>query len=118
MDHTPRSDESKAKRRSLGRISGEGSSSAIPPALLVGMSLVGVVCLSIGCLRRGFSWYDVLSATGCMALGIGFVAIGLLEIEWLERIIGIYGEGAETRIGSTTLVLSLQDSPWQQAFSS
>jgi hypothetical protein len=91
MDRTSRSGFSKAKRRSQGPLSGEGSFSAITLALLFSMSLVGVVCLSAGCLRRGFSWYEVLCAASCVALGIGFVAIGLLEIDWLEQIIGIFG---------------------------
>ena len=69
----------------------EEASNVIPMVLLIGMSLVGAVCLSVGSLRGGLRWSELLSAAGCIALGIGFVAIGLFELEWLEQIIGIFG---------------------------
>jgi hypothetical protein len=55
---------------------------------LVGMVAVALVCFFIGSLRHGFAWKPTLAAGGCWLTGIGFVAIGLLELEWLERIIG------------------------------
>jgi hypothetical protein len=72
------------------RATGDESSNVIPMAVLIGIALVGVVCLSVGCLRGGFGWSEVLSAAGCLSLGIGFVAIGLLELEWLQQIIGLF----------------------------
>lgn len=61
------------------RATGDEASNVIPITLFIGMSLVGVVCLSVGCLRGGFVWPEFLSAAVCLALGIGFVAIGLLD---------------------------------------
>jgi hypothetical protein len=52
------------------------------------MVVVALACLLFGCLRHGFAWKSVLTATSCLVMGIGFVAIGLLELEWLERVIG------------------------------
>lgn len=55
---------------------------------VVGMAVIASVCLLVGALRGGLDWKHHLAAGGCLATGIGFVAIGLLELEWLERIIG------------------------------
>ena len=55
---------------------------------VLGMVLVALVCLLVGALRHGFNWVNILAAGGCLVTGIGFVAIGLLELEWLERVIG------------------------------
>jgi len=52
------------------------------------MAVIGLACLLTGLVRHGFEWTSFLGAFGCLATGIGFVAIGLLELEWLERIIG------------------------------
>src|SRR5262245_18966110 len=52
------------------------------------MAVVAIACVAFGCQRSGFQWRIVLAATGCLVTGIGFVAIGLLELEWLERVIG------------------------------
>jgi hypothetical protein len=50
--------------------------------------VIGIACLLIGCLRHGFDLKNVAAALSSLTLGIGFIAIGLLELEWLERIIG------------------------------
>src|SRR5262249_2592707 len=55
---------------------------------LLGMVFVGLICLVVGGARQRLEWKSALSAVGCLSAGIGFVAIGLLELEWLERIIG------------------------------
>jgi hypothetical protein len=52
------------------------------------MAVVGVTCLATGWLRQGWQWRGALTALGCLATGTAFVAIGLLELEWLERIVG------------------------------
>jgi hypothetical protein len=91
MEQASPSGPSKVKRRVRGRSTSEESSGIVPIWVLIGMTLVGIVSLIIGCLQRGFAWYEVLTATSALATGIGFVAIGLLEIEWLERIIGFFG---------------------------
>jgi hypothetical protein len=55
------------------------------------MVVIALGCLLFGCLRSGFEWKTVLAACGSLATGIGFVAIGLMELEWLERVIGFVG---------------------------
>ncbi len=52
------------------------------------LALIACACLVAGCVRHGFAWKSVLAAAASLAAGIGFVAIGLLELEWLERVIG------------------------------
>src|SRR5262249_52367400 len=58
------------------------------PWFVLGMVLVALVCLFVGCLRHGSDWKRILVAGGYLVTGLGFVAIGLLELEWLERVIG------------------------------
>jgi hypothetical protein len=55
---------------------------------IVGLAVVAAACLVVGCFRHGFGWRIVLATAACLGTGIAFVAIGLLELEWLERIIG------------------------------
>jgi hypothetical protein len=43
----------------------------------------------VGATRHGLDGKSLLAAGGCLVTGIGFVAIGLLELEWLERVIGL-----------------------------
>jgi hypothetical protein len=54
---------------------------------LLGMLLVGVVCVVVGLLRHGLDWRSLLTAGGCLIMGIACLAVGLLELEWLERLI-------------------------------
>jgi hypothetical protein len=76
------------KRSSRRDPSGEGESGASAPVLILGMVLAGATCLAIGGVRYGLGWRSALSAASCLAAGIGFVAVGLMEIEWLEKVIG------------------------------
>ena len=69
-------------------MSGEDSSHRLAKWVLWSMTLIGVFCLFVGWFRLGLDWRGAVSATSCLAGGIGFVAIALLELEWLERIIG------------------------------
>jgi preprotein translocase subunit Sss1 len=55
---------------------------------LAGMAIVGIVCFVIGIVRHGFDWRNAWQAGSSLTVGIGFLAIGLLELEWLEKIIG------------------------------
>jgi hypothetical protein len=71
--------------------SAEEPSGPFARALIATMTVAGVICLAIGGVRDGLTWRSGLSATALMALGIGFVAVGLLELEWLERLIGFIG---------------------------
>ncbi|QVL30663.1 hypothetical protein KIH39_17615 [Telmatocola sphagniphila] len=57
---------------------------------LLGIGLIALICLIIGILSHGFEWKRILTAAGSMLSGIAFMAIGLLELEWLERIVGIF----------------------------
>jgi hypothetical protein len=82
-------------RRALKRRSPENEaappqdqSGDVAPWFIAGMAVVALASLLMGCVRHGFAWPAVLAATGCLVTGTGFVAIGLLELEWLERIIG------------------------------
>lgn len=50
--------------------------------------LIAVACLVVGFVRKGMDWPTVLTSFVSLVTGIGFVAIGLLELEWLERVIG------------------------------
>jgi hypothetical protein len=56
--------------------------------VVAGLAVVAVGCVLAGCLRHGWDWKSVLAACASLAAGVGFVAIGLLELEWLERVIG------------------------------
>ena len=56
--------------------------------VLVAMILVGTAALGWGCHLNGFVWKNVLAAATCLVTGIAFMAIGLFELEWLERIVG------------------------------
>ncbi len=87
MDHDPDSGRGRSKRSVRRQQSGEESPGAIPCLVLVGISLVGVVCLAIGGLRRGLAFHEILAVAGCIATGIGFIAAGLFEIEWLEKVV-------------------------------
>ena len=61
------------------------------------MALVGLACLVVGFVRHGFDLGNILAAVGSMITGIAFVAIGLLELDWLERIIG-FADGLFTGV--------------------
>jgi hypothetical protein len=56
--------------------------------VVAALVVVGAVCLAVGCARRGFEWKVVLAAAGLLAAGVSFLAIGALELEWLERLVG------------------------------
>jgi len=71
-----------------GEDSQENQAGSAARWFVLGMIIAGLACVLAGCLRRGFEWRSVLTAAGWLVTGIGFVAIGLLELEWLERIIG------------------------------
>jgi hypothetical protein len=51
------------------------------------MVLVAAGAIAWGCHRQGVVWKSILSAGGCFVAGIAGVAIGLFELEWLERIV-------------------------------
>src|SRR5262245_53766133 len=53
---------------------------------LLGMAAVGLGCLLAGCFRGGLAWWPLLEACGSRLMGIGCVAGGLLEREWLGRV--------------------------------
>jgi hypothetical protein len=78
----------KGKRYESADDSREEHAGGIALWFVVGMIVVALVCLGVGSTRPGFAWKTMLPAAVCLAAGIGFVAIGLLELEWLERIIG------------------------------
>ncbi len=52
------------------------------------MAAVAVACLLIGCIRRRPEPRSLLLAGGSLLTGLSFLAIGLLEWEWLERVVG------------------------------
>ncbi len=52
------------------------------------MAIIGIACFVIGIVRHGFDWRNAWQAGSSLTAGIGFLAIGLLELEWLEKIIG------------------------------
>ena len=81
-------------RRESGDDAGETareSNDTLSRWILLGMPVIALGCLAAGSLRHGLEWRGVLAAAACLAAGIGFVAIGLLELEWLERIVGFAG---------------------------
>jgi hypothetical protein len=55
----------------------------------------GLICLVLGGVMHKHDWPSFFTAVSFLVLGIGFLAIGLLELEWLERIIG-FAEGIYT----------------------
>ena len=61
--------------------------SALALSLVLGMSVIGLVCLVVGFVHHGFAWGSASEAAACLSLGVAFVAIGLLELEWLEKIV-------------------------------
>lgn len=50
--------------------------------------ILAFVCLAIGLARGGWVGSTVLAACISLLTGVCFVAIGILELEWLERIVG------------------------------
>jgi hypothetical protein len=80
--------ESKLKQTDFANDSSSEKTGVVAQWFIIGMVAVAVVCLVVGSVRNEFDWQSTLAASGCMVMGIGFVAIGLLELEWLERIIG------------------------------
>jgi hypothetical protein len=63
-------------------------SSLIALGFLAVMAIVGIACFAIGIVRHGFDWHSAWQSGSSLTAGIGFLAIGLLELEWLEKIIG------------------------------
>jgi hypothetical protein len=53
------------------------------------MLLIAAGTIAWGCHRQGVVWRSILSAGGCFLAAIAAVAIGLFELEWLERIVGL-----------------------------
>lgn len=89
----PPDDRTKLRRRLKRKrliADDESSQETISPSqwFILGLSIIAVLCLVIGCVSHGFDWANILAACGCLVTGIAFVAIGLLELEWLERIVG------------------------------
>jgi hypothetical protein len=78
----------KRRRRDPDADSQPESSGGAAFWFVVGMIVVAVVCLIVGLARHKVDGPTLLAAVGCMVTGIGFVAIGLLELEWLEQLIG------------------------------
>jgi hypothetical protein len=82
--------------------------------VVAGLAVLGLSCVLLGCLRHGWEWRSVLAACAALAAGVGFVAIGLLELEWLERVIG-FTEGIVSGLFQwfwTSWHGSLSDSEW------
>ncbi len=52
------------------------------------MAFVGFISLLIGISLQEPDWRWLLQSVSCLVTGLGFVAIGLLEVEWLEHVIG------------------------------
>ena len=63
------------------------ATSAIALSFVVGMAVVGLVCLIVGFVQHGFAWRGGSQAAACLSMGLAFVAIGLLKLEWLEKIV-------------------------------
>jgi hypothetical protein len=67
----------------------EDAGTSLPGILvLLVMTSVAVAAVAWGCHRNGLVWRNVLAAASCLSAGIAFVAIGLFELEWLERLVG------------------------------
>jgi hypothetical protein len=65
------------------------SSDKVAKFFLTGMAVVALACLGIGTSRHDPDPVWFLRSLSYLILGIAFVAIGLLELEWLERIVWI-----------------------------
>jgi hypothetical protein len=59
--------------------------------LIAGMGMTAAVCMILGFVREGFDWRIFWSTIGVLLAGIVCVAIGLLELEWLEQLLGYWG---------------------------
>ncbi|HEV8062662.1 MAG TPA: hypothetical protein VGP68_22470 [Gemmataceae bacterium] len=78
------------RRKPIDPDDDDSTSGTSPVALcfLIFMVIVGIACFVIGIVRHGFDWNPAWQAGSSLTAGIGFLAIGLLELEWLEKIIG------------------------------
>jgi hypothetical protein len=56
--------------------------------IILAMAVVAVALLVIGCRQGGFDWSLLWKAGSLLVSGTAFVAVGLLELEWLERVVG------------------------------
>ena len=77
----------RAKRKRIDAAEDE-ETSGLAYWFLAGMAIVAIICVVVGSVRQGFDWKNALAACGFLLTGIAFVAIGLLELEWLERLVG------------------------------
>jgi hypothetical protein len=80
-------DTAKCKRAEDADDSQSKGGNGAAPWFLLGMVVVGLVCLFIGLLHDGLDWKNLLPASACMVTGIGLIAFGVLELEWLERML-------------------------------
>jgi hypothetical protein len=78
----------KTRRRQSRREEDSDPINWIGGLILLGMTLIAVLAVGWGCSRHGLVWRSVLGASVCLAAGVSSVAIGLFELEWLERIVG------------------------------
>ncbi len=79
----------KTRRQRTRPEAAEQESSAWPGVVV----LLVMVALAAGIIawghhRHRLDWKNVLAAVSCFLTAIAFVAIGLFELEWLERIVG------------------------------
>jgi hypothetical protein len=77
------------RRKRAARPCDPPTSDKVAKLFVAGMAGVGLACLAIGSFRHEpeLGWF--LRALCSLILGISFVSIGLLELEWLERIVWI-----------------------------
>src|SRR5262249_25569007 len=62
--------------------------SRIAFGIVLAMAGVAVALLVTGCLQGGCDWSLLWKAGSLLVSGTAFVAVGLLELEWLERMVG------------------------------
>jgi hypothetical protein len=63
------------------------ATSPVALSFVVGMAVIGLVCLIVGFVKHGSAFRNTSQAAASLTLGVACVAIGLLEVEWLEKIV-------------------------------
>ena len=93
------------------------ATSAVALSFVAGMAVIGLVCLVVGFVQHGVAWRSASQAAACLTLGVAFVAIGLVELEWLEKIVDFawviyFGFTGWMWWGSSSSSGTLSDSEW------